>query len=172
MSESGEKTHRFLFHCIVSMYMNLLKLDKTAEYATLREWCITIGYFIVSTYPEMSDFVNGMKETITRIDKKQSIRQMRSMYKEMNWLIQDGYLPDSAMDALNQVLTEKFQYNLVDVAPSEKDEIRKILKRSKIGNDREYRLIRQQEENIYEDESQIDYAESLRHLLRTYEMNS
>lgn len=120
----------------------------------------------------MSEFVNEMKRVIQKIDTKQSIRQIRSMYKEVNWLIQDGYLSDSAMDSLNQILAEKFKYNLIDVAASEKDEIKKIIRRGRIRNDGEYELVKQQEEEIYDDESQSDYAESLRKLLGDYEKNA
>ena len=89
----------------------------------------------------------------------------------MNWLVQDGYLPDSLMDKLNQILTEKFKYSLVDVAAAEKDEIQKILKRGRIRNDREYELVKNKEDEVYDDDSQFDYAESLRSLLGDYEMN-
>lgn len=138
----------------------------------LREWCMTCCDFIVKTYPEMSEFVIGVKNVIMRIDNKQNIRQIRSVANEVSWLIQDGYLPDSAMDSLNQTLTEKFKDNLIDASTSKKDEIQKILKRGKILNDREYELVKRQEEKIYDDESQFNYAESLRNLLGDYEMNS
>lgn len=150
----------------------LIQLDRKADNAKLKEWCLTCCDFIVKTYPEMSEFVNEMRHTITRIDDRQSVRQMRNMYKEVNWLLQDKYLPDSAMDSLNQILTEKFKYNLIDVASSEKAEIQKILKHGKIRNDSEYELEKRQEEKIYDDESQFDYAESLRNLLSDYEINS
>lgn len=94
------------------------------------------------------------------------------MYKEVNWLIQGEHLSDSVMDSLNQILTEKFKYNLIDASISKKDEIQKILKRGKIRNDGEYELMKRQEEEIYDDESQLNYAESLRNLLGDYEMNS
>ncbi|SEW23659.1 hypothetical protein SAMN04487850_2274 [Prevotella aff. ruminicola Tc2-24] len=153
------------------MSKKLLTLDKTADYATLREWCMTILEFLVIISPEMLEFVNGMKVAIDRIDKKQSMRYMRSMYREMNLMVREMYLPDPLMDKLNQILTEKFKYNLVDVAAAEKDEIQKILKRGRIRNDREFELVKNKEEEIYDDDSQFDYAESLRSLLGDYEMN-
>ncbi len=153
------------------MSKKLLALDKTADYATLREWCITICSFVSEAYPEMSHMEKEISEAIEKIDKKQSMRYMRAMYKEMNWLVQDGYLPDPLMDKLNQILTEKFKYSLVDVAAAEKDEIQKILKRGKIRNDREYELVKNKEDEVYDDDSQFDYAESLRNLLGDYEMN-
>lgn len=117
----------------------------------------------------MSHMEKEISEAIEKIDKKQSMRYMRVLCKEMNWLVQDGYLPDPLMDKLNQILTEKFKYNLVDVAAAEKDEIQKILKRGRIRNDREYELIKNKEDEIYDDDSQFDYAESLRSLLADYE---
>ncbi len=117
----------------------------------------------------MSHMEKEISEAIEKIDKKQSMRYMRVLCKEMNWLVQDGYLPDPLMDKLNQILTEKFKYNLVDVAAAEKDEIQKILKRGRIRNDREYELVKNKEDEIYDDDSQFDYAESLRNLLADYE---
>lgn len=117
----------------------------------------------------MSHMEKEISEAIEKIDKKQSMRYMRVLCKEMNWLVQDGYLPDPLMDKLNQILTEKFKYNLVDVAAAEKDEIQKILKRGRIRNDREYELVKNKEDEIYDDDSQFDYAESLRSLLADYE---
>lgn len=154
------------------MSKQLLELDNNADYAMLREWCMTCCDFIVRMYPEMTEFVTGVKNIIMRIDSKQNIRQIRSVANEVDWLIQDGYLSDSAMDTLNQTLTEKFKDNLIDASTSKKDEIQKILKRGKILNDREYELVKLQEEKIYDDESQFNYAESLRNLLGDYEMNS
>ena len=151
------------------MSKKLLALEKTADYATLREWCITICSFVSKVYPEMSHMEKEISEAIEKIDKKQSMRYMRVLCKEMNWLVQDGYLPDPLMDKLNQILTEKFKYNLVDVAAAEKDEIQKILKRGRIRNDREYELVKNKEDEIYDDDSQFDYAESLRNLLADYE---
>lgn len=119
----------------------------------------------------MSDFVDQIKQVVKDTDKKKSIRQMRTMYKEVNWMIQDGYLSDATMEALNKTLTEKFNYNLRDVAAYGKDKIQKIIKRGRICDDEEYELVKRQEEEIYNDESQYLYSESLRSLLGDYEMN-
>lgn len=153
------------------MGQTVLELDKTADYTTLREWCIVCCDFIVKEYPEMSDFVDQIKQVVKDTDKKKSIRQMRTMYKEVNWMIQDGYLSDATMEALNKTLTEKFNYNLRDVAAYGKDKIQKIIKRGRICDDEEYELVKRQEEEIYNDESQYLYSESLRSLLGDYEMN-
>ena len=154
------------------MSKKLLALDKTADYATLREWCMTIYNFLINLHPEMTDMLKEIERVITEeLDSKLDIKRMRILYKEMNWMIREEYLPDSLMDKLNQILTEKFKYSLVDVAAAENDEIQKILKRGRIRNDREYELVKNKEDEVYDDDSQFDYAESLRSLLGGYEMN-
>ena len=151
------------------MSKKLLTLDKTADYATLREWCITICSFVSKVYPEMSHMEKEISEAIEKIDKKQSMRYMRALYREMNLMIRELYLPDPLMDQLNQILAEKFKYNLVDVAAAEKDEIQKIIKRGRIRNDREFELVKNHEEAIYDDDNQTEYADILRGLMGAYE---
>lgn len=151
------------------MSKKLLGLDNTADYATLREWCLTISSFVSKAYPEMSHVEKEICDGIEKIDKTQNLRYMRIMYKEMNWLVGDGLLPDPLMNQLNQVLTEKFKYNLVDITAVENVEIQKVIKRGRIRNDREFELVRNREDAIYADDSQWNYAEALRKLMSDYE---
>jgi hypothetical protein len=151
------------------MSKKLLRLDKTADYATLKEWCLTVSSFVSKVYPEMSNMEKEICEGIKKIDKTQNMRYMRSMYKEINWLVGDGLLPDPLMNQLNQILTEKFNYNVVDVVAADNVEIQKIIKRGRIRNDSEFELVRNKEEAIYADDSQWDYAETLRKLMSDYE---
>ncbi|MGI6232238.1 MAG: hypothetical protein ACOYJF_05230 [Prevotella sp.] len=73
------------------------------------------------------------------------------------------------MNQLNQALTEKFKYNLADADASENVEIQKIIKRGRIRNDSEFKLVKNREEVIYADDSQWNYAETLRKLMSDYE---
>ena len=152
------------------MKKKLLNLYKTADYATLREWCVTIYNFILDIYPEMVESLKEIEKIVKEeLDEKTDIRRMRLLYREMNWLVEEGFLPDSQMDSLNQILQEKFKHSLNDAANSDYDEIKKIVKRGKILNDREFELVKNREEAIYADESQAEYAEILRGLLVAYE---
>ena len=45
------------------------------------------------------------------------------------------------------------------------------MRKTNIKNDREYELVKNKEDEVYDDDSQFDYAESLRSLLGDYEMN-
>ena len=44
-----------------------------------------------------------------------------------------------------------------------------IINRGKIINNKEFELVKRREEQIYADESQIEYAETLRRLMADYE---
>lgn len=152
------------------MKKKLLNLYKTADYVTLREWCVTIYNFILDIYPEMVESLKEIEKIVKEeLDEKTDIRRMRLLYREMNWLVEEGFLPDSQMDSLNQILQEKFKHSLNDAANSDYDEIKKIVKRGKILNDREFELVKNREDSIYADESQAEHAEILRNLLVAYE---
>lgn len=147
-----------------------MDLGKIKDYAILREWCMTIYDYLLSIHPEMADSLKEIIKTVEEeIDQKSDIKRMRMLYKEMNWLVGDGFLTDTQMDSLNWLLLKKFKYNMNDVTKSNIDEIDKIIKRGKICNDREFELVRNREDAIYADDSQWDYAESLRKLMSDYE---
>ncbi len=95
---------------------------------------------------------------------------MKSMYNEINWQVKDGYINDSAMNSLNALLFEKFHSNLLDVSKLEKIEIQKIFARGQIRNAIEYELMRQAEEEVYNNDSQFEYAEAIRNMLRNFEI--
>ena len=92
---------------------------------------------------------------------------MRALYKELHLNVRE-LLPNQ-IEELNQILTEKFGHCLADVAEMETKAIEKIIKRGRIRNDTEYRLVWQREDEIYTDDSQYEYAEKLRKLLNDYE---
>ena len=77
-------------------------------------------------------------------------------------------LPEQ-MGRLNHVLQEKFSHSLADEFDRETAIIDKIIKRGIIRNNREFEIVKRREEEIYADESQNEYAETLRHLMADYE---
>ena len=74
------------------------------------------------------------------------------------------------MNSLNALLFEKFHSNLLDVSKLEKIEIQKIFDRGQIRNAIEYELMRQAEEEVYNNDSQFEYAEAIRNMLRNFEI--
>lgn len=152
------------------MNKKIMDLGKITDYAILREWCMTICDYILGIHPDMAYSLKEIKKTVEQeLDQKSDIKRMRMLYKEMNWMVGDGFLTDTQMDSLNRILSKKFKYNLNDVTKSNIDEIDKIIKCGKIRNDREFELVKNREDEIYADDSQWDYAESLRKLMSDYE---
>ena len=145
----------------------LLGLDKTADYETLKEWCLTACDYLLKIDPEFLFLAKEVEKIIMKIDKKKKKNDMRALYKELHLWLRD--LPPNQIEELNQILTEKFGHNLADVAKMETKAIEKIIKRGRIRNDTEYRLVWQREDEIYTDDSQFEYAETLRKLLSDYE---
>ena len=145
----------------------LLGLDKTADYETLKEWCLTVFDYLLKQDSHYVMLVDYGKNIIAILDKKKKKNDMRALYKELHLNVRE--LPPNQIEELNQILTEKFGHNLADVAKMETKAIEKIIKRGRIRNDTEYRLVWQREDEIYTDDSQFEYAETLRKLLSDYE---
>ena len=153
--------------------MKISNLKKDSDYSVLRQWCITICDFLLSIDPRFSDFIYGkygMMEVINNIDKTHNLRKMKALYKEMNIFVGEEMLSPKQMDELNQLLKEKFGHNIADEKDKETEIIRKIIARGKIRNDREFELVKRREEEIWEDENQIEYAEALRRMMGDYEV--
>jgi len=153
--------------------MKISNLKKASDYSVLRQWCVTICDFLLSIDPRCSIFIYGkygVMEVIGNIDKTHNLRKMKALYKEMNILVGEDMLSPKQMDELNQLLKEKFGHNIADEKDKETEIIRKIIARGKIRNDREFELVKRREEEIWEDESQIEYAETLRRMMGDYEV--
>ena len=151
--------------------MKISNLKKNSDYSVLRQWCITICDYLLSINSEFSNLVYGkygVMEVIDNIDKTHNLINMKALYKEINILVGEGMLSEKQMDDLNQLLKDKFGHNIADEKDKETELIQKIIKRGKIRNDREFELVKRREEEVYQDDSQADYAETLRNLMIDY----
>jgi hypothetical protein len=106
---------------------------------------------------------------IRKADKTRNLKLIKALYKETNLYIREDLLTSKEMTELNQLLKEKFGHNIADEIDRETALIEKIIKRGKIRNDREFEMVKRREEEIYADESQNEYAETLRKLMGDYE---
>ena len=147
------------------------EFSKTASYETLREWCIAILDFYKSEFPnqDMRYLINEFMIVISNLDKKRNIRKMRAMFKETNIMFGEEMLLPEQMSRLNDILQKKFSHTLADEFDRETAIIDKIIKRGEIRNDDEFEIVKRREEEIYADESQFEYAETLRNLMSAYE---
>ena len=106
---------------------------------------------------------------ISDIDKKRNVRKMRALFKEINIMFGEEMLLPEQMGRLNDILQKKFSHTLADEFDRETTIIDKNIKRGIIRNDREFEIVKRREEEIYADESQYEYAETLRNLMSDYE---
>ena len=93
---------------------------------------------------------------------------MKRVYKETTVMVRETLTP-RLIEPLNQILKEKFGHNIADEIDQETTAIQKIIKCGKIRNDKEFEIVKRREEEIYSDESQNEYAETLRQLMADYE---
>ena len=142
------------------------------DYLVLKQWCQTICDYLLSINPGFSDIVDGeygLMSILKDIDETHNLKKMKALYKEFNILIGEDMLTMEQMAELNQLLKEKFGHNLANEKDKDSVTIQKIIERGKILNDREFELIKRREEEIWQDDSQHAYAETLRHMLGDYE---
>ena len=94
---------------------------------------------------------------------------MKALYDETNMMFREDIFGAEAMEQLNKVLKDKFNHCISDEIEEENMKINRIIKSGRITNDKEYELVKQYEEGIYADESQVEKAEMLRSLMVKYE---
>ena len=143
---------------------------RSASYETLYDWCLTIMDFMRSEFSgEVAMMDSMLREVLGEIDETRNLRKLKLLWKEMDYYAGDDLLSREQKIRLNQILREKFSYSLDDEHCKESDLIEKIIARGKIRNDREFELVKRMEEEIYDDDSQQEYAEKLRQLMSDYE---
>jgi len=147
-------------------------LKGNTDYDSLKSWCLTVYEYLLSISPDFEVMVNGeygFMSVIKKADKTHNIKLMKSLYKETSILVREDMLSSENMNSLNQLLKEKFGHNIADEMDLEIEAIQNIIKRGKIHNDREFEMVKRREEEIFTDESQSEYAETLRQLMADYE---
>ena len=84
-------------------------------------------------------------------------------------MLREHIIPDNQMNELNQLLKARFGHCIVDEIAKDEKIIQGIIARGIIRNDREFELVKRREEEIYDDDSQQEYAEKLCKLMSDYE---
>lgn len=148
--------------------MYLLKLKKTNDFKLLFDWCLTIYDYLESLNSDFSFETGWYRSVIVKATRNKDLGLLKGVYKETNLMVRET-LEAVMITALNEILKEKFGCDLADEHDKERLRILKIIKHGKIRNNREFELIKQREEEIWQDNSQADYAETLRQLMSEYE---
>ena len=147
--------------------MNLLKLRNLDDFQALRDWCLTVYDYLVSLHPDFRLETEWYRGVIVKAEKKFELKTLKRVYKETVLLVRETLTPD-LLDSLNNLLKDKYGHNIADEKDKETELIQKIIKRGKIRNDREFELVKRREEEVYQDDRQADYAETLRNLMIDY----
>lgn len=146
----------------------IVKLRKNSDLFLMKEWCMTIYDFISTFIEESSMTVNFFQECLLKAEKEKDIRLMKEIYQETIIMVRETFTPE-LIQKLNTLLKDKYEYAISDEIYKDSLAIKKIIKRGKIRNDREFEIVKRREEEIYDDDSQKEYAESLRKLMAEYE---
>ena len=148
--------------------MKLLRLNKLDNFEKLCDWCLTIYDFLENLHPDFSFETEWFRGVIAKAETNSDLKVLKRVYKETNLMIRETLTPD-LIEVLNNLLDKKFSHSISDEIDKETVAIQKIIERGKILNDREFELIKRREEEIWQDDSQHAYAETLRHMLGDYE---
>lgn len=145
----------------------MLKLKNTKDVEVVVNWCNTVYDYLLSLDSGYSNLVDYFRDAINN-SKKNRKRVVKELYQETNLMVRET-LTLEQITSLNSILKEKFDHSIDDEIDNDTAKIEKIIKRGRIRNDREFELVRNREDAIYADDSQWDYAESLRKLMSDYE---
>lgn len=146
------------------------KSDYSNELEYIKDWCITVINFkleINETPREVKKLYEPLKnDLISNFNSKDKNiqRGLREAYKSLQEEV--GYWPINMKNALNHILYSKFGETIIQ----DKDkEIKKVLKRGKINNDDEFRIIDEKVNEICQIDSKSSELEKLNYLLLMYE---
>ena len=138
-----------------------------SELTRTKEWCLTILDFMIAECSETS-FIRQMRGIVLQEYKQQSRRGLQDCIRETNEWARG--LPRAQVSELNQLLRDKFGEDLQTEADRDVKRVNRIMKRGRIRNEDEFRLVQARVEDIYaDDDKQEEYA-TLGRLLVDFEM--
>lgn len=138
---------------------------QTTELSHINEWCLTIIDFMIVKYGETPGLLM-IKDPIKEAYLSQNLKGMRCVLNDINEWAKG--LPLSDINELNILLQNKFGEDLQTVTKQHQIKIAQILKKGKISNENEYRLVLGHVDEIYNDSSKKNVVDSLNKLLVEY----
>jgi hypothetical protein len=149
--------------------MKRLNEEQLKELTHIRDWCLTILDFMIDRYGQHHSFVT-QKDLIIKIYNAQDLRGLRYIYRDSNeW---GKNLPTlESTEELNKMLCEKFGKDLQACSKQNLLKIKKIIKRGNISNEREFRVVHNRVNEIYQDSTKKEEIEILNNLLSKFELS-
>ncbi|KGO92215.1 hypothetical protein [Flavobacterium subsaxonicum] len=141
---------------------------KEEELLFIKDWCLTIIDHLdtISVNNSMASFKNAIINGYTA----KNLRGMRLALKDITKMAQ--YFDVENVSKINHLLKEKFGKDLNDDSGKTQKKINQIIKRGKIVNPDEFRILKEKAEEIYSDVEQRDIFEKISSLLLNFEQIS
>ncbi len=155
-----------------------LNAEQEIESLWIREWCLTIIDFIYSKDKTNANFYETYKETFSentkhryleKLNPSTYIKGLKQAYNDMNEWAYGLSITD--VEELNKILQDKFAKDLNTNSHNIPKQISKIIKRGKINNDDEFRMINEKVNEICQTSPKSSELDKLNQLLLKYEQN-
>ncbi len=135
------------------------------ELEHIKEWCLTIIDFMTLHYGKSQVFKQYLDIIIDGY-QNQNLSGLKYIYRDTNEWAKGISRTD--LDELNKLLHDKFGESLVKKNNENLSEIKKVVKKGKISNEDEYRLLLSRVDEIYENKNKEKELEILNKLLADY----
>jgi polyhydroxyalkanoate synthesis regulator phasin len=151
------------------------KSDYSNEMEYIKEWCITVIDFklkLKDIDPEMIKIYSPIIDTLTNnypTNDKKHQKGLKGFYNSIKEEI--SFWPDNIKMDLNEILFSKFGENINQYDKQVRMIIKKILKRGKINDEDEFRLVNDKVNEICQIDSESSEIGELNRLLLAYEQN-
>lgn len=135
------------------------------ELELIKDWCLTILIFITDK-SNNNPIINQMKDVIINSYNNQNIKELINCKSDIiEWI--KGFSQNDT-EELNNLLRDKFGNDLVIESNNIIRKIKYIIKKGKITNDNEYRLLLSRVDEIYQNDSKQMELKKLNKLLANY----
>jgi len=116
-----------------------ISISKSIELNKKKEWCLLIINFLQTISGTRNVVFEDFIEIINNLHKSGNLKGLNQVYKDVNeWALS---LNKASLENLNAILFDKFKENLDSVKNINEKKINTIIKRGKINNEEESRLV-------------------------------
>ncbi len=143
---------------------------KKKEFEFLRDKCLLFNEFMEKKMIISSEIINAFKNSndlIIKACENRHTKILREGNREVDLQIRE--LPLYLALELDKLFQEKLGISIDSINKKMEKEIQKVIKRGKILNEEEYRLIKNREDEIYVDNSKAEEKQQLDRLMEAYE---
>ncbi len=140
---------------------------KKEELKILRDKCLIFCTFLVQKTGVPKQSFGQTNKLIYKAYKDNDVRALKVTSNDIDNQIRE--LPLYLSLELDKLFQEKLGISIDSINKKMEKEIQKVIKRGKILNEEEYRLIKNREDEIYVDNSKAEEKQQLDRLMEAYE---